>query len=416
MTSVDSARPSDGRARPAGLHRRAGWGIFDQALFSGSSFALAVSVARDAGASQFGEFGVAYVVYVVLLGAVQGLTAEVLAVKAARTDAVERVTMAAEAAGVALLAGVPCLIVGLGVLATGGSAIGATILIAAPALFVQNVWRYTLFAAGRPRAACANDGLWVLLLCAGLLADLDLGDPATSHVVVWCGAGSLCALVGCRQAQALPRPGACRRWARAHGGSGARYAGEFVALYGSAQLVLISVGAFVGLAASGGYRGVQILFGPLQVAMNAIRLAVMPLLGRRPDGSLPNPIRIGAAYGLAGVASCVAWGGVALIAPDRVGHALLGASWSRTQELIPFAIWVQSATALSLGALLVLRATEALQVTFAIRLAGALVVLALGVTGAAISGPRLAMCGVAIAITGTTAASWYAARSAVRSP
>ena len=232
------ADPLPIKAGPGSVRSTLLWVGADQLVFSATSLALAVAVARHSTLAEFGAFGIAYVVYTILLGTVEAFTVEVVMVRGAQRSSTGLHRMLQDASGTAICAGLGCTCMGalLAVVAYDGSSVAVAILLLAPLLFVQDVWRLAFIASGRPRAALANDLVWAALLTAGLLILPSVGtDRATSIVWVWSGAGALCGVIGTLQARCLPRVHAAPRWAREHGPAGGRYAGEFLAVYGSAQ-------------------------------------------------------------------------------------------------------------------------------------------------------------------------------------
>lgn len=415
MGVEDFPAPADGRsANPPTMGGRLLWGAADQAVFSATSLALAIGVAREATPSQFGAFGIAYVVYTILLGTVEAFTAEVVMVRGSKLPSAGLHRMLGHASGTAVCAGLGCTVVGvlLAAFGHGGALTAAAMLIPAPLLFLQDVWRLAFFASGRPRSALTNDLLWAALLVVGLVTTPTLGtDEATSLVWLWSGAGALCGVMGAIQARCLPRIGSAVRWTLEHGRAGGRYAGEFLALYGAAQGVLISVSLFAGLADSGGYRGAQLLFGPVQVMLSATRIAVMPLLAKARAGGPANVLwRRGLMAGGVAVVVTLAWGAAALALPDRIGYELFGPSWSTADQILPPMLVGHMASASSLGALLLLRVAEALQSTFKVRVAGAIAIFGLGTTGAWVGGAVAAATGVALGASLASAALWRQAR------
>ena len=171
------------------------------------------------------------------------------------------------------------------------------------------------------------------------------------------------------------------------------------------------MGIFAGLADSGGYRGAQLLFGPVQVALNALRIAVMPLLARaRAAGSGELLLRRGLIAGAGAAVAVLAWGTAALALPDTIGRELLGQSWSSTHELLLPMLCAQTMAAFGLGALLILRTAEALQSTFSTRVMGATAIFGLGTAGAWADGGVAASAGVALGATMMTAGLWWRAR------
>lgn len=412
VDDVTPAVPPSGSVGSAAVRGTLLWGAADQAVFSATSLVLAIAVAQHATPSQFGAFGIAYVVYTIVLGTVEAFTAEVVMVRGSQLPPRGLQRMLAEASGTAVCVGLGCTVAGVLLVVFGHGGAAAAILLPAPLLFLQDVWRLAFFASGRPRAALANDLIWATLLVVGLVIAPTFGPhEATSVVWLWSGAGALCGVIGAIQARCLPRVGASVRWTRAHGRAGGRYAGEFLALYGAAQAVLISVGLFTGLAGSGGYRVAQLLFGPVQVALNAMRIALMPLFARaRAEGSSSAMWRRGLVAGAIATAITAAWGILALSLPDEIGRSLFGSTWSAANPILLPMLCAQAANAFGLGALLLLRSAEALQSTFNVRVTGAVAIFGLGTAGAWIDGAAVASTGVAIGAVLMTGALWWQAR------
>ena len=383
-------------------------------MFSATSLVVAVAVARHATPTQFGAFAVAYVAYTILLGTVEAFTIEVVMVRGAKASPVGLRRMLGNASGTAVCAGLACTVAGALVagVAYDASSLAVAMLLPAPLLFLQDVWRLAFLASGRPRAAVANDLTWAALLAVGLAIGPTFGtDQATSIVWVWSGAGAVCGVMAAVQGRCRPRLGAAIRWSREHGPAGGRYAGEFLAIYGAGQGVLISVGLFAGLADSGGYRGAQLLFGPVQVALNAMRIGAIPLLARaRARGSGDAVWKRGLMAGGAAGVVALAWGTAALALPNNLGRQLLGSTWTSAHSMLLPLLCALVANAFGLGALLILRSAEALQSTFNVRVAGALVVFALGTAGAWVGGGVAASSGVAVGATLLTAGLWWEAR------
>lgn len=405
--------------RPAGasgIGRRAfgnrvAWGVVDQALFSATSFALAIGIANRTTATNFGAFGVAYVVYTLVLGAVEAFTGDVVAVRGSHLPDPERHAMLARAAGTAVVLGCGCSAVGLVfLLFVHGTAsdVVAPLLVPAPLLFVQDVWRFGFFATARPRSAALNDLLWAVLFAACfLLVPNSGGDAWLGLVWGWSAAGAVCGVVGAVQLRCRPRPAAILSWVRDQSRAGGRFAGEYLALYGAGQSVLIWVGLFAGLAESAGYRGATLLFGPVQVTINAVRIAVTPLVVRaHQSGSANAAWRGGIATAVCAAVLALVWGIVLVLLPTSVGEAILGESWGATRPVLPFMLWVTVAQGVGLGAVVLLRVLGAYRQSFHIRIAGAFLIALFGAVGATI-GATAAAGGAAFAATLTVIALWW---------
>ncbi len=415
---MSSGQEGFARSRPSGLvavGQRVGWGIADQIIFSVVSFALSIAVAHLATPRQFGAFGIAYVVYTLVLGTLEALTAEVVVVRGAHLTGDARHRMLAQASGMALACGLVLSLVGAAFLFVGhgpAARVIPPIFIPAPLLFVQDVWRYGFFASVRPQSAVGNDGLWACLLAIGLVVGLGVlhGDWMTA-IWVWSGAGAVCGAVGAVQIRCMPRPDWSIGWMRQQRRVGARFAGEFLALYGAAQAVLIWVGAFAGLAQSAGYRGGQLLFGPVQVLLNAVRLAVTPLLARAQERGETQSVWQGAlVVACIGGAAALSWGIVLRLLPASIGAHILGRSWTATRGvLLPMSV-TNLSLGLGMGALVLLRIKSAFRASFKIRTLAAVGVVTAGGIGA-VNGPAGAADGVALV---TAVMTWMLWRQAAR--
>ena len=147
---------------PAGL-RGASWSIVDQGVYSLSNVLLAVLVARQVSAEEFGAFSTVYILYVCSQGVNEGIHGEAFSVAYSAADARHRRHMLAGAAGSALVFGA---VLGLACVALGAvvpgpigellPVLGAVL----PGLFLQDLWRFALFAEHLPRAAALNDVIW----------------------------------------------------------------------------------------------------------------------------------------------------------------------------------------------------------------------------------------------------------------
>lgn len=406
MAQVTGAR----RNSVAGvIGARAFWGAVDQGIFSLTSFGLAIAVARHATPAEFGAFGIAYVLYVLLLGTVEAFTAEVLVVRGAHLPPERQRHMLVAASGTAVACGGCLALIGALVALIGGAVLTflAPMFLLAPLLFAQDVWRFGFFVMGRPRAAAANDALWAVLFIGVYAATTAAGTVSADHLVwAWSACGAVCGVVGAIQSRSRPAPRALRSWVREHGKTGGRFAGEYLSLFGAAQAVLIWVGVWTGLTQSAAFRGGQLLFGPIQLMLNSLRLAMSPLAVQAyRSHDLDTVRRFGIGISAAAVVLAALWGIVLIALPTALGREILGSSWSPARgALIPF--WCLTiALAVGFGALVMLRAMAAVRTSFRIRLTSAVATFFLG--GAAARGGAVAAASaVATVVAFTSLAMW----------
>ncbi len=403
--------------RRAGV-RWAAWGAADQGVYGLTNIVLAVMVAQSVDRQAFGAFSAVLVLYTVTIGVVQGLVSEVFTVtyRTGEHDVAPDDLSAAAGCSVALGLGAAALalssrLVGSGPLVASLTAFAVVV----PALYLQDTWRFALFAMGMPRRAFFNDLAWAVIQ-TGVLIAVRASHPSVSAFILAWGAGAVAgALLGMFQTHTVPRPWMAWEWLRRHWGLGGRFAGEFLTLFGAAQLVL---GVLV---VAGGYgelariRAGQVLFAPLQGLVNAVRLAVTSLAVkvwvRTPDRLSRFALGIGLALGAAAVASGIA----AVLVPDRLGRRLLGDSWTGVGPVLaPLAV-LNVSVALGLGAVTALRAMQASRESFRARTIVAGLSLVAGTIGAITGGAVGAAWGLALsAIAGLVLVTIVAQRSVVQ--
>ncbi len=233
-------RPKKAAGRLAGIRRRFGWGLADQAVSSLTNFEVSLYVARSLGAAQFGAFSLAYVTYAFVLNASRGLATDPLLVRFSGVElpawrrAVTSCTGTALAVG--MVAGVSML--GAAVLLHGTSrvafiAIGLTM----PGLMLQDSWRYAFCRARPSSQAFLNDAIWALVMVPGLLALRLTGKESVFwFILVWGSAATVAAVVGPLQARVVPRLPDAWLWVSRHRDLAFRYLTENTSGSGAAQL------------------------------------------------------------------------------------------------------------------------------------------------------------------------------------
>jgi O-antigen/teichoic acid export membrane protein len=396
--------------RVPAVARRVGWGLADQALSSGTNFALAVLIARAVTKQEFGAFGVAFTVYLLVQGLTRAVTSEPLLVRHSETDD-GRVAAGRSSTGAALVVGA----VAGALVVTGGLSIGGLVGRALvplglflPALMAQDALRFVLIADRRPRAAAANDLVWAVaqLAAVGVLVSADRHDVALL-VGAWGASATVATLYGVTQLGGWPRPRGAVRWWRSQRDLAPAFVGEFAARSGARQLTMYVLGFTGGLAALAAIRGAQVLFGPVQVALLSVNLLAVPelvrLRGRAPH-RLPLATR---ALSLCLATAALGCGLLALAVPDGVGTWLLGATWADTRPvLLPQAALLAALGATS-GALAGLRALGAADRSFRARLLIVPLSVAGGVVGSLVGGARGANWGLAAANAMGAAVFWW---------
>ena len=388
---------------PAGL-RGASWSIVDQGVYSLSNVLLAVLVARQVSAEEFGAFSTVYILYVCSQGVNEGIHGEAFSVAYSAADARHRRHMLAGAAGSALVFGA---VLGLACVALGAvvpgpigellPVLGAVL----PGLFLQDLWRFALFAEHLPRAAALNDVIWGGGSTLGVIVLARTSfDTVGWFLAAWGAAGAVAAVVGCVQLRVVPDLRRARRWVPEHAGLGLRYAAEFMLLYGTTQVVVLFLGAIAGLDEVAKVRGAQILFGPMYALYAGVRVAATPRLVRAhagaPERTGPLVRRIAGGLG----AVTLVWGLVVWSLPTSVGEALLGDSWAGTEGVLGLMTWSAVAGGIGFGFVVGLRALADARSSLSARATVAVATLTLGCLGAVLGAARGALGGVALAESG----------------
>ena len=370
--------------------RRLGWGIADQAVSSLTNFTLLVVVAGAVGRSSFGALGIAFAAYAVAIGLGRALAGEPLTVRHSVPGGRDTRAPSSAALGVAgcvgIASGALLVVIGLG---TGG-VLGRALVplgVMLPGLVLQDTWRFVFMAAGRPRAACANDALWAVVQCAGL-AGIALAGAVTvpAAVLAWGVGANVAALVAARASGVRPNFRRARAWLRDERDLWPRFASEFVALTGSWQVALIGLGAVAGLDTVGSLRAAQVLVGPLNVAFLSVPLVAVPESARLWRAARGTPFQHAALVGGALAACAVVWGVVMALIPSGVGRDLLGATWPGARSALVPVVVVMAGVGATLGALCGLRVLAAARDSMWARGVGATLVVLAVVAGGAASG------------------------------
>jgi O-antigen/teichoic acid export membrane protein len=341
-TGVGSVSTIRGRSlRPL---TRAGWGVGDQLLSSGTNFALGVLVARfSPTADEFGAFSLVFATYLVLLTGSRAIGSQPLVITSSHIEPSGWLRAARGALGTSLVLGA----VGGGVVALVGGAIGGAAALAVPvgigmvALLLQDTYRFAFVAAGRPAGAFLSDLAWVVIMGGGLLVTASIGEALTPSwvVILWVLGAVAGAAVGLAASRAIPNPFALRSWIITHR---SLIPGFLVTNLGDTLILAVrqfALAGLAGLSVVGALRAAQVVLSPVFVLHQGLGLIAVPeasrILRERPRSFTRRLLQLSAL--LCAVAGGV--GIVALIVPDAVGRAVLGASWDAARPiLLPMAL------------------------------------------------------------------------------
>ncbi len=233
---------------------------------------------------------------------------------------------------------------GWGVLATVGTvaavhAIGGAhtgfsmVLLMAPMLCLQDAGRYLAFAKGRPGIALAADGLWVALQTVGLVGLAFVTNlTVTEATGVWVVAGSASGLWVVVRLGIAPKVRGSAAWLRSEKAFVGAATTQTLTSAGTTAALIYGVGIFASATAAGALRGIQTLFGPLNVLLVAERLRLTRHYAQAPESLNANVE--GRRTRVFVVACAVAYGVALGATPRALGTLALGATWLPAHSLV----------------------------------------------------------------------------------
>ncbi len=241
--------------------------LADQLVSSASNFALGVLIARAGGAEALGTFGIAFLVWLALVGANRALVAEPMTVTGSTEDSDAQlgeglsatlVLGIVVAAALALVAGALLL---LGVPAVALLALAPWI----PSLLAQDYVRMMAFRLQRPLQAMISDLVFAATQAAAIVGLYLLDERSVAGFLAAWGLGAtLGAVVGLAMSRTnMVRGGAAhlrRLWARSRW-----FLAEFSTSFVAGQGYLFLLPLMLGTAQFGLYRAGQSLIGPVVV-------------------------------------------------------------------------------------------------------------------------------------------------------
>lgn len=314
---------------------RVSLGLIDQGLSSASNVLVTLAVARVSSVDEFGVAALLLLVSTVAIAADRGcLGTPLLHAAAHGADAVERERghAATAAAAVGLVVAVPVMLIGY---FTGQVTLALALAVATPLVLVQDVYRLSVLADGRPGLAVQADGSWtagsILVL---IVTAVRPGVPSWLLVAMWGASAALSLALLVRSTHTRPVARGLVQWWSAGSGDRLRYAVEGGIGTGSAFLVVGLSSAIIGAQASAGLRGAGTLMGPMSLLMSAIPVALLPEAVRAglPLRDIWSSLRR-AAIVMSAIALTI--GVLAGALPDAVGRLLLGDSWDQAAPLLP---------------------------------------------------------------------------------
>lgn len=398
------------------LHRvrvtKAAWNLADQALSSGTNFALTILVARSVSPDEFGAFAVAISIYLVCLTLGRSSISETVTLSLGRSgELLQGLAAAGLSATLWLAVVVGALIAGAAAVlhATSLGTILLVLALAVPGLLVQDYKRIVFFASGRPERAFVSDGLWALLQLGGVVIAGANGWGAPAVLLgIWGASALLSAALWPAATRGWWRHNGLR-WLRRNRGVVAPLAGEGLLFQFGNQAAVFLLGAIAGLAQAGGYRAAQSLFGPVTVLVLGLRTAVLPALMRASRRSTDRALRGAAHVALAAGLFALVWGLALLALPDAAGRQILGPTWATAGALLWLVTIDRTVNGVGWGASLSLRILMRVKLTFLFRLFSSATAVTVSVVGASLAGAWGVAVGTAIAAPMLAVVAWTVA-------
>ncbi|WP_405140229.1 hypothetical protein OG589_25345 [Sphaerisporangium sp. NBC_01403] len=377
------------------------WGLADQALASATSIALTVVVAREVDIWALGAFAVANTFYMIILGFSRTVVSEPLLVRFSHVSAEEHRLGTRRSTGLSLVIGLVGCALLLAARPLYGAAVAEAIVplaIFLPGLLLKDAWRFAFIAAGRPWQAMLNDLIWAGGQVAGVGWVLMSGRPSLGGLVTaWAASATVAALAGSAQARLLPAPLGAGGWIRGNRDLLPAYTVEFLARVGGRNLALLAVGWVSGLPTLGAIRAAEVVYGPLNVVLQAGSLVAIPQAVGAARRSLTTLRATVVAQSGALIVLSACYAALTLVFPDGLGEALVGGSWGQAQAvLLPTAL-IYAGVAAMTGPIVGLRALGDNRRSPAVRLALVPLTIGCGVAGGLLAGAVGAVTGLGLA-------------------
>ena len=313
-------------------------GLLDQFVSSGSNFVITLVAARTLSPTDFGSFSVAVVLAMSTVGLCRALCSEAILVRPGDEPdtRAERV--------VALISSAWCvgLVASAAFAATAALSSGTlsrcvvVVAVLIPFVLLQDTLRLGGFAHGRPQEALASDVVWVVAMVAGYVVVHLRGPSAPLLLVAWMASGALAGILHAAHRRVRPHLSQGFQWVLRHRDLSGPYALTFVSTQGSGYVSSLLLAASAGVAEAGAVRGAIALYGPINVLFGGAYATLVPE-GRRVAETAPRRLlKICQATSVVLALVAAALTAVLVALPANVGEAILGATWYRAQDLIPF--------------------------------------------------------------------------------
>lgn len=393
------------------LLRRLGWASLDQGVSSLSNLLLSVAIASQASQADYGAFGLAFAIYLLLIGIGRSLVGDPVLLRfntwtSAKKRRENRLGMLSGFFVVGILACVILLVFCIFLPMSLRFPFMALALMA-PGLLVFDGLRYWAFASSKARTATILDIGWLICQVA-LFVPLIAMRKTESFLYfgAWGTSAGLCCLVFLIYKRWIPRPSQGLSWIKSNLDISLNFLGEYATLSGVQQGVTFVTAAVAGLPASGTLRAAQTILGPANIITGSASVVVLPHSSRVVRDNILTLPRFSAIVSVTLAGVVLAAGLVVAVVPQSLGLSLFGASWLSGRDAALVLAISLGFNALSYGATSGLRALGLSKISLRVRVSTAPITLAASSYGAVTHGALGAVGGLALS-AGVLSIIWW---------
>lgn len=350
------------------------WGMLDQAVYSMTSLGLALFIARNADAHEFGAYGVVFAIATILVTIVRAQFVMPYMMDFGRSKHHNMLGLSSHAGAIsAVLVSALTLalasLISLLFLDRAYVTLVFSFSFLVPCILIQDAVRYVVLnECGTKRLACI-DVVWAGIQFGLIVSIHALGDPTVpTQIVVW-GLSAILS-VSCAPKRLLYQLSwsEARSFISRNGRTGINLAVESIAASASQYIAILLLGIIGSLTAVGGIRATQVMLGPLGVFSQGIILSVSAIiigLGAENKREL-RKYAAGISVLVFGVS--IIYILLVSLVPPEFGRKILGENWMMGDGLLwPMGI-AQAASGVTLGAMLGFRALQISRQTMVLRL------------------------------------------------
>lgn len=392
--------------------------VVDQAISAASNFVLMALLMRSSSTEVFGRYMVVYAVYLFFIQVYQAVVAESMLVVGVR-----QARQKWAALWIAAAAGLPMGFIMAGLFAAQGAShtLVVAMAVAGPLLLVNEACRQLFVAIKRAWSAVVIDAGW--LAAVGVAAVAQWMTTAGAAFLAWVVAGAAFAVCGVallmRQAHAagdaLPETVQVGQnlaaWRGAYAANAKGYAAENVVLAACTNGLVMGLAAVATVEATGAFRAIQTIFGPLSLVLMALRFAGLAKWGgqqhqrsalRRISWQMAGLLATGA----------VVYAVIVALVPDSLGMMVFGGdNWPAAANLIVPMGAVKTLVAVTAALMVTVRLLNEVRLTASIRIGLGVGQLCFGLLGGALHGAFGVIVGLfCVEVVGCAVLAWQLMR------